>query len=71
MKTHRFKTTIQCGGCIEKVTPFLNELVPREAWNVDTSGPDRVLTVRSDTVRAEDIEEKVRQAGYGIERLRG
>jgi hypothetical protein len=25
MKTLKFKTNINCGGCLAKVTPFLNE----------------------------------------------
>ena len=25
MKTIKFKTNINCGGCISKVTPFLNK----------------------------------------------
>ena len=36
MKSYKFKTNINCGGCINSVTPFLNELKDAE-WNVDTN----------------------------------
>jgi copper chaperone len=69
MKTHKFKTTIKCTGCLEKVTPFLNEKLPPEEWNVDIYTPAKILTVQSDKVSAEDIEQKVKEAGFGIERI--
>lgn len=45
METLKFKTTINCSGCVAKVTPFLNEALGEENWKVDTQNPDKVLTV--------------------------
>ncbi|TSJ41316.1 heavy-metal-associated domain-containing protein [Fluviicola chungangensis] len=70
MKTHQFKTTIKCAGCLEKVSPFLNEQLTPEEWNVDILNPDKILTVHSDKITADEIEEKVIQAGFRIERIR-
>lgn len=30
----KFKTNINCGGCIEKVTPFLNEVAGEGHWTL-------------------------------------
>jgi copper chaperone len=69
MGTLQFKTTIKCAGCLEKVTPFLNEQLTPEEWNVDILTPAKILTVNSDKMTAEEVEEKVKQAGFQIERI--
>lgn len=69
METLQFKTTIKCAGCLEKVTPFLNKQLTPEEWNVDILTPSKILTVNSDKVTAEEVEEKVKQAGFQIERI--
>lgn len=67
----QFKTTIKCAGCLEKVTPFLNEQLTSEEWNVDIFTPSKILTVNSDKMTAEEVEEKVKQAGFQIEQING
>ncbi len=67
MKTLTFKTNIKCGGCIATVTPFLNNVAGIEKWEVDTTNPDKVLTVTGETITAESIETAIKQAGYTIE----
>lgn len=69
MKTLQFKTTIKCTGCLEKVTPFLNEKLTPEEWEVDIFNPSKILTVNSDKMTAEEVEEKVKQAGFQIEKI--
>lgn len=69
MKTLQFKTTIKCTGCLEKVTPFLNEKLTPQEWEVDIFNPSKILTVNSDKMTAEEVEEKVKQAGFQIERI--
>ncbi len=39
-----FKTTLNCGSCVSKVTPGLNRIQGLEDWSVDTSDPDKRLT---------------------------
>lgn len=65
MKTYTFKTSIKCGGCIEKVTPFLNELTELKQWEVDTANPDKVLTVQTEG-DIDSIVKKVEAAGFRI-----
>jgi copper chaperone len=48
MKQVQFKTTINCGSCIQKVTPVLNQIDTIESWKVDTANPDKILTVEAD-----------------------
>ncbi len=62
----KFKTTIKCSGCVEKVTPFLNEAVGNEKWQVDTQNPAKVLTVQDEADRAKVIK-AVEKAGFRAE----
>ena len=62
----KFKTNINCGGCIEKVTPYLNE-VENIQWDVDTTVKEKILTVISATENIEEVKRKVREAGFNIE----
>jgi copper chaperone len=66
MESIRFKTTIKCSGCVEKVTPFLNEAVGNDKWQVDTSNPAKVLTVQDEHDKAKVIE-AVEKAGFKAE----
>jgi copper chaperone CopZ len=68
MKTHQFKTTIKCTGCVRGVTPFLDETAGAENWEVDLTHPSRVLTVKSDQP-AEAVVRAVEQAGFKAEPL--
>jgi len=58
-----FKTNINCGNCIKSVTPFLNQNIDIEHWEVDTNHPDKILTIEGDIV-AEEIEEILKKAGF-------
>ena len=48
MQTLKFKTNINCGGCVAKVTPVLNALNGVTNWQVDTAGKEKTLTVNVD-----------------------
>lgn len=47
MEILKFKTNINCGGCVAAVTPSLNNLKGVQTWAIDTTGPDKVLTVQA------------------------
>ena len=66
MKTLQFKTSINCGGCIKAVTPTLNQEAGAGNWQVDTVNPDKVLTVSSDRLTAEQVIQAVEKAGFKI-----
>lgn len=71
MRTLHFKTNMKCGGCIHTVTPFLSDVQEILKWEVDTSHPDKVLTVDFDGTNEAIIIEKVQEAGFKIERILG
>ncbi len=64
MKTLKFKTNINCGNCLAKVTPKLNEQSDIESWEVDLQDPDRTLTVTTENLEPEDIKKAVLKAGF-------
>ncbi len=64
----KFKTNIKCTACVEKVTPYLNELAGTEKWKVDLSSPQRTLTIEGDTAES-DVKESLRKAGYTAEEV--
>jgi copper chaperone len=70
MKKIQYKTNINCGGCIATVTPFLNNVIGIEKWEVDTQKPDKILTVQGE-ISSEEIEKAVTEAGFKIERKKG
>jgi len=65
----KFKTNIQCGGCIAKVTPFLNQTEGVSHWEVDTDHKDKILTVTADENTEEKVIESVKKAGFQIESI--
>jgi len=65
----QFKTNINCGGCISKVTPFLNDADGICHWDVDTNNKDKVLTVSSKGITAQEVIETVQKAGFKIESI--
>jgi copper chaperone len=60
----KFKTNLNCGNCVAKVTDFLNETVGVDQWSVDLTAPERFLTV------AKEIDPEIIRNGiasYGFE----
>jgi copper chaperone len=64
MKTIQLKTNINCGGCVAKVTPYLNANSEIKEWKVDTTNPQKVLTVQTENLEGDDIKEIVHKAGF-------
>lgn len=71
MEKLKFKTNIKCSGCVGKATPYLNNVVGVDNWEVDVQNPDKILTVIPEgAVEAEEIIKAVQEAGYKAEPLR-
>ena len=66
MQTLKFKTNINCGGCIKAVTPVLNGEKAIQTWEVDTANPDKILTVATDLSAAE-VEALIDKAGFNAQ----
>ncbi|MDO1446591.1 heavy-metal-associated domain-containing protein [Rhodocytophaga aerolata] len=69
METLKFKTNIKCGGCVAQVTPYLNSLEGIDKWEVDTNNPNKILSVSTTKVKADQIKDIVKKAGYVAETL--
>lgn len=70
METLEFKTTIKCSGCVEKVTPYLNDAVGKENWQVDLNKPVKILSVTTNDENAESkVVKALAEAGYKAEKL--
>ena len=69
METLKFKSNIKCSGCIEKVTPYLNETAGAEKWEVDLKNPEKILTVHAEGVTSEQISQAIQKAGYVAEAI--
>lgn len=67
METLKFKTNINCMGCVGKVTNKLNETVGADNWEVDINTPEKTLTVKGENITAEIIEEAVKATGFRAE----
>ncbi|MGZ3838035.1 MAG: heavy-metal-associated domain-containing protein [Flavisolibacter sp.] len=68
MKKYRFKTNINCSGCVAKTAPFLQK-EGIHSWEVDTLHPDKILTVETRLADPGDLVTLVQQAGYRAELL--
>jgi copper chaperone len=70
METLKFKTNIKCSGCIAAVTPTLDTLNGAEKWDVDTTNPDKILTVQSgDGLTANEVINALKVKGYNAEKI--
>lgn len=65
-----FKTNIKCGGCIAKVTPFLNGEKQIEEWKVDLQSPERILSIKTEGLTAEAVTKLLKKAGYNAEEIK-
>lgn len=70
MNTLKFKTNINCGGCLSKVTPFLNEEKDIAKWGVDLKSENRVLTVETSHLTEEEVRKTVEKAGFKAEKIK-
>ena len=70
MDTLKFKTNVNCGGCIATVTPVLDTLNGVKKWEVDTNNPDKILTVETDSgLKADQVVAALKAKGYSAELL--
>lgn len=69
MEKLQFKTNINCGGCVAKVTPKLNETEGICHWSVDIDNPNKILTVEAKDISAKEVIEAVNKAGFKIEEI--
>lgn len=69
MENLKFKTNINCTGCLSKVSPQLNNEKGIEEWDVELDNSQKILTVKSNFASEEDIISAVKKVGFNIERI--
>jgi copper chaperone len=69
MEELRFKTTLKCDGCEEKITPGLNAIDEVEEWDVDLDSEDKILTVVVTKNVEDKIIEAVEKVGFEITKI--
>jgi copper chaperone len=63
----KFKTNINCNNCLNTVTPFLNQEMDIEEWQVDLEHPDRILSASLEEDEASLVISAVNKAGFKAE----
>ena len=69
METIKFKTNINCGGCLKSVTPHLDELDNVDSWKVDINNPDKILEVKLEDGNENAVVSAVKKAGFKIDKM--
>ncbi len=69
MKTVKYKTNINCSGCLKSVSPFLNELDNIDTWKVNLENPDKILEVELDDENDAVVVAAIKEAGFKIEEI--
>ena len=69
MKKLKFKTNINCSGCVKAVTPHLDKEQDIKSWQVDTDNPDKILTVETEDLDADAVIDKIEKAGFKAEEI--
>lgn len=63
MEIYKFKTNINCNGCLIKAKRVLDEM-ELESWEVDIENPDKILTICSANIIENEITEKLQKIGF-------
>ena len=67
MNELKFRTNVNCGHCIAKITPFMDEVKSISEWKVDTDSSDKILTVKCEDGTGKVVIETLGKAGYTAE----
>lgn len=65
-KELKFKTNINCSGCVSKVKPFLDKLENTDSWQVDTTNENKILIIKT-KLSDEKIIDTIEEVGFEIE----
>ncbi len=71
MKELKFKSNINCTGCLSKVRPVLDNEEKIETWEVDLQSDDRVLTVKTNDMEVKEVQEKLAEVGFEAKEILG
>ncbi len=67
MTTLKLKTDLNCGGCVSKVQPLLDNSPFVKSWQVDTNNPDKVLTLQgTNQLNPASVDALLNQVGFHV-----
>ncbi|MBW7869003.1 MAG: cation transporter [Brumimicrobium sp.] len=69
MKELKFKTSLSCGGCKNKITPGMDAIEGIDNWDVDLESADKILTVTSENDVEKEVINAVEKVGFVIEKV--
>tara|TARA_Y100001935_G_scaffold183239_1_gene151857 strand:- start:83 stop:295 length:213 start_codon:yes stop_codon:yes gene_type:complete len=64
MKELKFKTNLNCGGCVSKVQSDFDNADGVCHWDVDTDNRDKILTVSSKGITEDEVMKIVQSKGF-------
>jgi copper chaperone len=70
MKTLKFKSSINCSGCLLKIGPVLNKTKGINKWEVDINHPNKILFIETDSLMPSDIIDVMNRIGYSAEEIK-
>lgn len=65
--TYRYKTNINCLGCVNQVKPHLDQLEQSKAiehWRLDLDNPDHTLTIETTNMTTDEVASVIETAGF-------
>ncbi len=65
----KFKTSLNCGGCVSKVQSDLDSSAGISNWSVDTENPNKILTVDSKGITKDEVIAIVKSKGFKAEAI--
>ncbi|HRE51168.1 MAG TPA: heavy-metal-associated domain-containing protein [Flavitalea sp.] len=68
-KEFRFRTNLNCGGCVSKVKADLDNAEGLSEWNVDIDNADKILTVKSKGITKDEVAAIIKSKGFKAEPL--
>lgn len=69
-KEFKFKTNINCEGCVSQIKNDLNNAEGICQWEVDINNPNKTLTVQSIRITQDEIIAIIQGKGYEAELLK-
>lgn len=63
----RFKTSLNCAGCVAKVSADLDHAAGIVEWHVDVDHPEKILTVKSIGISQAEVILLIQNKGFAAE----
>lgn len=64
METYQYKTNINCQSCVARVKPELDKLEGVQEWKVETGDKDKILSIKGERLKPQEVEAAVKKAGF-------